>query len=292
MSPLLRPPNQALLAALAQSRALLAFDFDGTLAPIVADPADARLGARTRPLFGTLCKLYPCAVISGRARADVQRKLRYAAVAFVVGNHGLEPSSARARARREALDVKGWLLPHAQAWKGVALEDKGVSLSLHYRAARNKQAARRALLRALEDAPRDVRVVPGKQVLNVLPARSPDKGQALERLRVRVGATRTLYVGDDVTDEDVFRRRDIPGLVTVRIGKAKHSAARYFLRNQSEIDALMRKLIELRQAILAGEPLPRKPRVPALSAPARPATSGPRATKRRPPSITRARRSP
>lgn len=245
MRPLLSQAE--VLASLAHSPSLLAFDFDGTLAPIVRTPRHARLTARTGELFRELCELFPCAVISGRARADVRSKVVGMPVRFVVGNHGIEPSRTRTRARLSTRRAKAWIAPIAALWEGVELEDKRYSLSLHYRKAKRKDAARRALLRALAAPPIPLRVIRGKQVLNVLPASTPDKGQALRRLRTVARAKQALYVGDDVTDEDVFARDDIPGLVTVRVGRARRSAARYYLRNQREIDALMSALIALRR---------------------------------------------
>jgi trehalose 6-phosphate phosphatase len=77
---------------------------------------------------------------------------------------------------------------------------------------------------------------------------APDKGDALLRLIALEQADVALYVGDDITDEDVFRL-DKPGtLLTARVGEAQFSAARYFLRDQLEIDHLMAHLIALRQA--------------------------------------------
>ncbi len=93
-----------------------------------------------------------------------------------------------------------------------------------------------------------MRVVPGKQVVNLVPLDAPNKGDALLALRDSTGADMAIYVGDDVTDEDVFRL-DQPGrLFTVRIGTSKRSAARYFLKQQEEIDALLEALVQLRPA--------------------------------------------
>jgi trehalose 6-phosphate phosphatase len=91
MRPLLSPENVDVLAQFACSRVLLAFDFDGTLAPIVHDRDGATMRTETADSFESLCKLYPCAVISGRSKDDVSSRLGAAAVKYVIGNHGLEP---------------------------------------------------------------------------------------------------------------------------------------------------------------------------------------------------------
>ena len=75
MKSLLAPQNRSVLRRLVRGRVLLAFDFDGTLAPIVADPPAARLRPRTRRLLAEVARKYPCVVISGRSRADVARRL-------------------------------------------------------------------------------------------------------------------------------------------------------------------------------------------------------------------------
>jgi trehalose 6-phosphate phosphatase len=87
-----------------------------------------------------------------------------------------------------------------------------------------------------------------------VPEAAPSKGDALVALRDRTEADIAMYVGDDVTDEDVFRI-DQPGrLFTVRIGRSRTSAARYYLRQQQEIDALLEHLVSLRVAAAARMP--------------------------------------
>ena len=93
MKPLLSRENRSLLDQLAWSNVLLAFDFDGTLAPIVANRHDAAMRRQTARLFAKVCDRYPSAVISGRAKADVARRLNNAAVRYLIGNHGLEPGT-------------------------------------------------------------------------------------------------------------------------------------------------------------------------------------------------------
>ncbi|HSD11890.1 MAG TPA: trehalose-phosphatase, partial [Candidatus Binatia bacterium] len=91
MKDVLKPSNRRVLAEFAGSNLLLAFDFDGTLAPIVATPARARMRATTARLMNELKDLYPCVVISGRARADVLERLGNLPGLGVIGNHGIEP---------------------------------------------------------------------------------------------------------------------------------------------------------------------------------------------------------
>ena len=238
--------NLELLAQLAWSNLLLAFDFDGTLAPIVADRELAGMRAKTAELFRRTCKLYPCAVISGRSKADVGERLGEAEVKYVIGNHGLEPGHGLSGFAVEVASVRPQLAHALARCQGVELEDKTYSLAIHYRKSRQKRQARVAIRDAVLALPLPMRVVAGKLVVNVVPERAANKGDALLELRARESANTAFYVGDDVTDEDVFAL-DQPGrLFTVRVGRAKSSAAKYFLRDQREVDALLHKLVELR----------------------------------------------
>lgn len=248
MKPLLVRENAEVLAQLAATRVLLAFDFDGTLAPIVERRDDAQMRVDTAVLFGAVCARYPCAVISGRGRDDVTGRLGGASVKHVVGNHGLELAAAMPEIEQEMREVGQRLAAALGGELGVELEDKRYSLALHYRRSRRKRAARAAITRALAALPAPVRIVPGKLVVNVVPGRAPHKGDALLALREQERADTALYVGDDVTDEDVFRL-DQPGrLLTVRVGESRASAAAYYLHDQREIDRLLSRLIELRPA--------------------------------------------
>ncbi|MBK7539101.1 MAG: trehalose-phosphatase [Myxococcales bacterium] len=237
-----------LLAQLAWSRLLVAFDFDGTLAPIVADREDAQMRTRTSQLFTKVCNLYPCAVISGRSLPDVTARLGAAQLKYIVGNHGLEPGASLNEFQEEIAQARTSLEESLAGLAGVDLEDKRYSLALHYRRSRNKRLARSAILAAVAALPVRMRVIRGKLVVNVVPEQAPNKGDALLELRGTEQADTVLYVGDDVTDEDVFEL-DQPGrLLTARVGESRSSAAAYYLRDQSEMDRLLAKLIALRES--------------------------------------------
>lgn len=247
MKDLLAKENLSVLEQLAFARALLAFDFDGTLAPIVKDRELAKMRPRTSELLTTLCAHYPCAVISGRSTADLAPRLGGAPVQYLVGNHGLEPGGDLAKFEEEVSATRPLLEAALASEPGVELEDKRYSLALHYRRSRRKQAAVAAIERAVAALPTHMRTIAGKMVVNVVPASAANKGDALLDLRARAGADIALYMGDDVTDEDVFKI-DQPGrLLSVRIGEAPWSAAAYYLRDQRQMDRLLAMLIALRQ---------------------------------------------
>lgn len=246
MRHLLAPENQEVLARLARSNSLLAFDFDGTLASIVAERDRAVLRSGTERLLTRLCAFYPCAVITGRSRADVLSRLSGAPVKYTVGNHGVEPVEGPSTFEDMIAAVRPLLQAALAGLAGLDIEDKRHSLAVHYRNSSEKRRARVAIHRSVAALPVALRVVPGKLVLNVLPPGAPHKGDALLEVRRREGAETALYVGDDVTDEDVFALEQRGDLVAARVGRSKRSAARYFLRDQREIDALLARLVELR----------------------------------------------
>ena len=238
--------NARVLEQVAGARVLLGFDFDGTLAPIVADRDRAQMRESTAVLFARLCRVYPCAVISGRSQPDVSARLGGATVRYVVGNHGLEPGTGLGDFEHQIAKGRGSLEQSLAGWAGVEIEDKRYSLAIHYRKSRQKQQVRRAIQRAVAALPIPMRLVGGKLVINVLPASAPNKADALLRLRASQRADIALYIGDDVTDEDVFKL-DQPGrLLTVRVGESGSSSAAYFLTTQRDVDRLLSRLVTLR----------------------------------------------
>lgn len=234
--------SRPVVTRLAQEKTLCAFDFDGTLSPLVEHPDRARMRARTRRLLRSLAGLYPCMVVSGRARADVMEKLDGANVAQVIGNHGAETETTL-----HPQQVQQWKTELAAALEplaGVWIEDKGLSLAVHYRQSRKKEEACRRIFAAGRKL-KHVRIFGGNQVVNLVADTAPDKGDALAAERSRLGCDWVLYVGDDENDEDAF---SLDGnVVPVRVGRKQRSHARYFLRTQGEIDRLIELLVTLRK---------------------------------------------
>jgi trehalose 6-phosphate phosphatase len=238
--------NRDVLEQFVWSNALFAFDYDGTLAPIVEEPGEARMRPETRTLLSALTRLAPVVIISGRARSDASDRLAGVPVLQVIGSHGVDPSHATDHCRAE---VRSWL-PTIERWirpfQGVVVEDKTFSVAVHYRKSRAKREARAAILRAATSLP-DARVIGGKQVVNVLPRDAPHKGIALLHERDRLRCDTAIYVGDDETDEDVFTL-DQPGrLLTIRVGAKRKSAADFYVANQRAVDSLLRELVGLRR---------------------------------------------
>lgn len=246
MRNILAAKQRSVLEPLAWSQTLLAFDFDGTLAPIVDVPTQAAMRPATRALLSRAAALYPCIVISGRALPDVTERVKGLGLRGVVGNHGVEPWRATKHIHRR---VREWrpLFEEALAKEpGVEIEDKNYSLAIHYRRSRAKKQVR-AVIETVASGLEDVRLIGGIEVVNLVPADAPHKGIALERERARLRCDTAIYVGDDVTDEDVFAL-DQPGrLLTVRVGRKLTSRADFFIKSQAEMDVLLKTLIALRE---------------------------------------------
>jgi trehalose 6-phosphate phosphatase len=250
---LLGERHRGVLERLAGARALLAFDYDGVLAPVVRDPGGAPMRRRTRTLLARLVEAWPVAVVSGRAFVDT-RRLSEGVVPNVVGNHGYELLVARPVPKAVVGRVAGWraaLERDLEAVDGWFIEDKRSTLAVHYGLGRSWRATGEAVRRAAE-ALRGARLVGGKKVLNVIPVAFPDKGHALLALLARLRLDVALYLGDDVTDEDAFAVGP-PRVVGVRVGGGR-SLAEWGLRSQEDVDALMERLVSLRAGAGASTP--------------------------------------
>jgi trehalose 6-phosphate phosphatase len=241
--------GRRLLAELSERRMALCFDYDGTLAPIARDFHKVKLRGRTRDLLGDVATRWPCVLLSGRARADAAALVDGIPFRMIVGNHGAEADASGADRKRVRAVVGRWrrhLERILARHPGIEIEDKRISLSIHYRRSPRPARAHAEILDAVA-ALHGTRIVGGKRVVNVVPHDAPHKGTAflaaLRRLRCEAG----LIVGDDVTDEDAFlAARSRPGLVAVRVGHSSRSAAPWFLSNQAEIDELLAILRALR----------------------------------------------
>ncbi|MFI9604313.1 trehalose-phosphatase [Streptomyces sp. NPDC052043] len=235
-TPLTRAGRDGLAAILARPRhALIALDFDGTLAPIVPDPDQARAHPDAVPALSALApKVAAVAVVTGRPPGVAVRHGGFAGVPglehlVVLGHYGAErwdaatgtltappppPGVAAARA-----ELPG-LLDRIGAWHGTWIEEKGRSVAVHTRRADDPQAAFEALREPLADlaARHGLIVEPGRMVLELRPA-GMDKGVALLDCARDLGATSVLYAGDDLGDLPAFAAVDelradgVPGVL-------------------------------------------------------------------------------
>jgi len=236
-----------MLEAFCYADSLLAFDFDGTLAPIVADPEQAKSSTQTIEYLRSLHENTVLVVISGRGRQDLIDRLPFK-VDFAIGNHGLEGLPSSTGSLDIAADMtRKWhekLKIALQKMPGVVIENKSFSLAIHYRQATDKRKVKIKLLELAAELSPSPRILLGKYVVNLVASGAPHKGVALLELMLKTGKRAAIYVGDDENDEDVFRLGE-ESLLTIRVGQDDNSAALFYLKNQGEIDKLLRHCVDV-----------------------------------------------
>lgn len=255
----------ALARVAAADPLLVAFDFDGTLSPIVSNYEWASADREAVETLFALAALprTRVAVISGRAREDLERRLGDCPQdVLLVGSHGAELEAraegqgedAEARARVERFSEH--LTPVAQRFPGSRLERKPFSLAYHYRnvGEAQQEEARRAAIEAA--GPSAVAMKDGKKVVEFFAVHA-DKGTALRQLRALTHGAESrvtmLFVGDDVTDEAGFESLE-EGDVGIKIGPGP-TAAGFALDGQEQVTPMLRQLFRLRSRAIS-EALP------------------------------------
>lgn len=265
MASILAKRNLPILASFAASNVLLAFDYDGTLAPIVSRPDRAQMPKRTMRLLAEVAQLYPCVVISGRQLKDITARLHNIPVWYVFGNLGIEPVTHDHNSPERVRDWAKRLTEKLPSQRGVVIEEKEYSLTIHYRRARDKRRAVEAINEAVASLG-DARALSSPQAVSVMPHGGPHKGIALQHARRLFACDTAVYIGDDETDEDAFASDAPRRLLSVRIGASGKSRARFRLPRRSDIDALLTTLIAMRTGqwqTTGSKPVSRGPRVPS-----------------------------
>ncbi len=226
---------------------LVGLDVDGVLAPIVDHANDAALLAGTGEAVSALARLADVhvAVVSGRSVAGLEQ-FGFGSDVDVIGSHGMEtrdramaPLDDHERALLGALDdaaVAAAELGGDGAW----VERKPASVVLHVRQANEAEgtAAIAGLVEALSSID-GASIKAGSGVLEVF-ARHADKGTALVALGDRLGVATTVFVGDDLTDEDAFARLS-PTDVAIKVGDAD-TIAPHRLRDPAAVLAFLHAL--------------------------------------------------
>lgn len=253
MQPLFSPAGMQRLGEIVQPGLLCVFDFDGTLSPIVLQPDRARMPLPILQRVNLLATYAPVAILTGRSIADIRVRLGFEP-GYLVGNHGLEgvPGAEERSAHFEQL-CQSWkavlataLQDRARFEPGIRIEDKQFSLSVHYRLVRDPPRAEAELRKLFKAVTPTAHVVDGKCVFSLMPTDDMDKGTAILQLLKFSGARQAIYVGDDVTDEAVFRlRRD--DILSVMVERVPTSAAEFFLYERAQIVLLLEELIKRAQ---------------------------------------------
>jgi trehalose 6-phosphate phosphatase len=221
----------------APERAAILLDVDGTLAPIVSRPEQASVPEATRGELRRLAGRYALvACVSGRTGDDARRLVGVEGIRYV-GSHGLELSPDAARWSEE--------IHRFAAGVEWPVEDKGLTVSFHYRDAEDEDAALEYLEEVAERA-RVAGLVPrfGRKVLEIRPPVEADKGTAVATLLEEAKLQRALYAGDDTTDLDAFRA--LQGLeVGIRVAVSSDEAPTELVSAADIVVASPAELFEL-----------------------------------------------
>lgn len=239
----------------AAPKRVIFLDFDGTLAPIAPTPGSVRFDecARRRVAALAAAPENRVCIISGRSLGDLKTYFQSRRLLFV-GNHGLEmqgrglklpaPALRARRLRRFMLLLTEKISAEFHYLPGVFVEDKGLTISLHYRNLPDKDMpAFNEALRFFRRRHRRRSIAwrRGKKVWEVFPKVHWHKGFAALHVMKRFPGAMPVAIGDDRTDEDMFRALRKFGL-TVRVGYAGRSSAKYYVKTQKEVEELLEEM--------------------------------------------------
>jgi trehalose 6-phosphate phosphatase len=246
----------------AANHVLLLSDFDGTLTPIEDRPELAVLPQEIKRLLRKLAKnrRYTVGIISGRALADLKSKVDLEGIIYA-GNHGLEiegfgssflePIAEEMRPFFQMLNQA--LSATLRGIRGVFVEDKGLTVSVHYRLVDDAEEGMvKDSFRKITDplhVTGKIRITQGKKVYEIRPPVNWDKGKAIAWFIAKSreikdgGEALPIYLGDDLTDEDGFKVIEKNNGISIFVGENKlQSTARYFLKSPEEVAQFLKML--------------------------------------------------
>ena len=239
----------------------LFIDYDGTLTPIVKYPDKAVIPEDMRNILRDLStkRGYSIGIISGRALKDIKRMVGLERIIYV-GNHGLEIEGSKIKFESQISsqlfsiirNLKEELTNKLSKIKGIFVEDKDVTLSVHYRLATRSSylLAKKIIEEVIQPflVRNKIKVSYGKKVIEIKPPVQWNKGRVVAWLLARqtfiLGdhPIMPIYLGDDVTDEDAFGMLKNKGL-TIYVGKPKKSQAKYYLKDTREVFEFLKKIL-------------------------------------------------
>jgi len=251
----------------AASHVLFLSDYDGTLTPIVGRPDQAVLLPDTREKLRALAEkpAFSVGIISGRSLAELKSMVGIGGI-YYGGNHGLEIEGPGLNYTNPAAEAAGEMVRELTRQlfdglggiEGVIIEDKGLSLSLHYRLVGKEMEWQVADIFHQITAPwlndGKIRITSGKKVWEVKPPIDWHKGKAVEvivrEIKDLPGLEQllTIYLGDDTTDEDAFKVVRRPQGWSVFVGgESPESNADYFLVTTAEVEEFLYRLPGLKR---------------------------------------------
>ena len=245
---------------LAKRHLALLLDFDLTLSPLARDPRHAYLPKAAKNKIGKVVQHIPVVIITGRALGEIKKKANIKKV-FYIGSHGLEYNL---NGKQEAIAVPNTMLQAlkkaqkkflkiSKKYPNIILETKKYSVALGYRMVRPSQirplefSFRKMAVKIKKEGLLSARL--DKKTFELRPKVKIDKGVAslfaLKTIQNKFHKRfLPIYIGDSQTDEDAFKVLDKRG-ITVRVGRNKKSAAKWYLKNQKEVNRFLEWLANL-----------------------------------------------
>lgn len=232
----------------AARRLAVFLDFDGTLVMLRRRPGDVRVPQQT---IGVLSRLAAhrrtlVAIVSGRRLRDIQALMPVAGLRYF-GLHGAEREESRAtlskKTRRALAHAKREARSQLGVLPGIWLEDKVLSLAVHYRGATPAfiHEAETALLRLLAPLRNSLTLLNGEKVWEILPQEISGKGPTVRALLDEMArGTLAIYIGDDDSDESAFAA--LPGQITVQVGKKRRTNAQFHLPGPLQVVRFLTRL--------------------------------------------------
>jgi trehalose 6-phosphate phosphatase len=235
---------------------MLCLDFDGTLIPYADNPADVVVPPEVRRILVSLVKRprTSLALVSGRGLSDLQGRIDISG-AIYAGNHGMEisgdgirfvePTAVKCRPELQALAED--LSARLRGISGIIVEDKGLTLSVHYRRVEQSQeeTVRRLVHDALARTSHPFHLTGGNKVFEIRPRVDWNKGTAVTWIedRLDISEAEILYAGDDLTDEDAFAA--LPEGITIKVGACLATAAHYCVESPEEMQEFLARVDRL-----------------------------------------------
>jgi len=247
-----------------RKQVFLLLDYDGTLTPIKPKPELARLSISIKKLLIRLKnkKSFKLAIISGRSLKEVKRLVGIKGIIYA-GNHGLELEGPNIRFinKKALLNKKSLFIlckklkNRLSGIKGALIENKGLTLTVHFRLVREKDFTKKlkpaveCMLKPLVVA-KKIRLSHGKKIYEIRPPIDWHKGRIVKWLlghkKFFKSSTLPICIGDDHTDEDMFKAIGKKG-ITISVGSSRsRSRAKYYLKNTKDVETLLKRLDEIK----------------------------------------------
>jgi trehalose 6-phosphate phosphatase len=227
---------EQILSRIKQGKTLFGLDFDGTLVDLQTRPELVKLSTEKLAALSRLSEVCELSFITGRAVPDLLQYVPLEGRAHFIGNHGSEilykdgsrcdwKSEEWLKWREQGLSLFDAFAHERGAW----IEDKGLTLTVHYRGAQNwiswwDNGQELATALAAFAGGSAIHLLPGLHCWNLLPKGAPNKGIAAVALCRELGFEQLIYFGDEQTDETVFVKRNEFSVLGIKVGEGATEA--------------------------------------------------------------------